>query len=173
MEGYLQSHRTGLNVLQFAGNKMYQFIKPAIAVIEVSPSYAKTKRRVAKSLKTYVASQGCGQVFCKGENVFVSDGLTYHPDICFVANDEEYKVTPNGIYGAPDVIIDLLFNDDEWDYLYREKDAFEKAGVKEYWLINPSSKKAQGYLLKDDKFETMGIFNEYIDIQLLNVRIAF
>lgn len=80
------------------------------------------------------------------------------PDICVVCDLE--KLDDAGCIGAPDLIIEIL-SDSTAKKDYNEKfNLYEENGVKEYWIANPASHTIEIFSLIDDKYESLGLFNE-------------
>ena len=80
------------------------------------------------------------------------------PDICVICDLE--KLDDKGCIGAPDLIIEIL-SDSTAKKDYNEKfNLYEENGVKEYWIVNPASHTIEIFSLMDDKYESLGLFNE-------------
>lgn len=88
------------------------------------------------------------------------------PDICIIC--DKSKLDDAGCLGAPDLIVEVL-SDSTAKKDYNEKfNLYEENGVKEYWIANPASKSIEIFTLKDEKYESLGIFNEsegYTDVE--------
>jgi Uma2 family endonuclease len=54
----------------------------------------------------------------------------------FVGNEHKDIVKEDAIYGVPDVVIELSWEDQKRDETIK-KDIYERAGVAEYFIINP------------------------------------
>jgi Uma2 family endonuclease len=82
------------------------------------------------------------------------DGPSREPDIFFLAHGNSAQQETNRILGAPDLAVEIVSPGstriDRVDK-YRE---YEKAGVKEYWLLypRPRHKRAIFYVLDDEGF---------------------
>ena len=94
----------------------------------------------------------------KGKNDVVS--TVVQPDICIICNED--KLDEQGCKGAPDMIVEIL-SPSTSKIDYNEKyNLYEENLVKEYWIVNPDSKSIEVFLLnKKEKYETVGIYNEY------------
>ena len=98
------------------------------------------------------------------------------PDV-FVVCDPD-KIKKDRIYGAPDLIIEVVSPSNEAHDYFRKYELYKKYGVREYWIVNPESGKIFAHTdgLKevaeysfDDKIK-VGIFDEedfYIDFKEL------
>ena len=70
------------------------------------------------------------------ENVFV-------PDFMVVCDPDKIKRT--GVYGAPDLVVEVLSRSTAKNDKTRKKDTYAKCGVKEYWLVSPDEKLVEVY----------------------------
>ena len=57
----------------------------------------------------------------------------------------EAIIQENGVHGAPDVVIEILFPDPIYYYHMKKRKIYEKYGVQEYWLIDPEDNEVIGY----------------------------
>jgi Uma2 family endonuclease len=56
------------------------------------------------------------------------------------------------IHGAPDLIVEVLSSDKKRDTV-KKKNLYERAGVKEYYIVDPANRKVQAYALKNSLYE--------------------
>jgi Uma2 family endonuclease len=73
------------------------------------------------------------------------------PDIMFVSKSKMSFVRPTYLEGAADLALEIVSPDSEsrdWRDKYLE---YESSGVREYWVIDPLSKRADGYTLSRSK----------------------
>jgi Uma2 family endonuclease len=66
-----------------------------------------------------------------------NENTVVQPDV-FVVCDPE-KITDDGIHGAPDFIVEVLSDSTAYKDLTVKKQAYERSGVREYWIINPDT----------------------------------
>jgi len=98
------------------------------------------------------------------------------PDI-FVVCDKEKKKR-RGCYGAPDLIVEILSPSSVKRDTKDKRKLYQRFGVKEYWIVDPSNKRIDVYKLKDngrydfpeiyagdDKIK-VGIFNDELEIDM-------
>jgi len=85
-----------------------------------------------KSCEAFVAPFDVRLFYEKDE----SDKTIVQPDI-FVVCDPEKTTGGHGVKGAPDFIIEILSEFNVGMDLIDKKFLYEKAGVKEYWIIAP------------------------------------
>jgi Uma2 family endonuclease len=74
-----------------------------------------------------------------------------NPDLLFVSKSRLKIIKPTFIDGPPDLIVEIVSPDSE-SRDWRDKFSnYESAGVREYWIIDPSSKRVEAYGLGRDK----------------------
>jgi Uma2 family endonuclease len=93
-----------------------------------------------------------GRVFVSPIDVYLNPKNAFQPDIIFVSNENNARIKEDGIYGPPDFVIEVLSPGTSKSDLTKKKPAYEKAGVKEYWMVDPKTKIAVGFHLVKNKY---------------------
>ncbi len=88
------------------------------------------------------------------------------PDVLFISKANMSIINQDGyIYGPPDLIVEVLSDDKKRDTVLK-KAIYEKAGVKEYFIVNPDDRKIVCYKLIDNEYKVVyedeGIFRSEI-----------
>lgn len=81
------------------------------------------------------------------------------PDLCVVCDPT--KIDERGCLGSPDWIIEILSHHTSSKDLREKFDVYEKAGVKEYWVVHPQEQTVLVYTL-DQSGKYKGILKPYI-----------
>ena len=110
---------------------------------------------LAGQFYNFIIESKSGQAFLAPIDVFFDERNAFQPDLAFVTNKNTSIVKHDGIHGAPDLIIEIISPGSKNIDLIKKKKVYEKAGVKEYWIINPTSKECTGFQLKKEKFEEL------------------
>lgn len=78
----------------------------------------------------------------------------YEPDICFFSNKKAKKIHANTLlYPAPDFVVEVLsLSTVKFDKEIKFND-YELHGIEEYWIIDPSKKEVEQYLLIRGKYQ--------------------
>jgi Uma2 family endonuclease len=97
----------------------------------------------------------------------------YQPDIVFVAKENGHLIKENGLYGAPDMVIEILSPSTEKYDKGPKKDIYEQYGVKEYWIVEPTDKSVTGYALQNNKLVTIATNTGMMQSLLLNHAFVF
>ena len=94
------------------------------------------------------------------------DKTVVQPDVYVVCDRD--KINKDRTVGAPDLIIEILSPNNWHMDMIRKKNKYEKAGVKEYWIINPVEKEIYVYNFKKSSDFTTYTFNDEIPVSIWN-----
>ena len=83
-----------------------------------------------------------------------SDDTVVQPDLIVVCDAE--KLGPEGCRGGPDLVVEILSPSNTAIEMNRKLKIYMKAGVREYWIIDPEQKCVVIYRFNGDR---NGIFN--------------
>ena len=80
------------------------------------------------------------------------------PDVAVVLKEHFDRITPAGIEGAPDLVVEIA-SPSTAIYDRREKlAAYQEAGVQEYWIADPASQTIEVLWLQNDLYVSQGVF---------------
>ncbi len=152
-------------------NLAYQYEYPEELIngeaVAMSPSPAHNHIWVANNLNfifgNYLRGKKC-RVYPDGFDVHLSKKDIFKPDMMVVCDRD--KIKPNGIYGAPDLVVEVLSRSTAHRDKGYKKDTYAKSGVREYWLVNVAEKSVEQYFLEDSSFELHDIYTVYPDYML-------
>jgi len=88
--------------------------------------------------------------FADGVDLYLSDKDHFIPDMMVVCERE--KIHYNAVYGAPSLVVEILSRSTAKRDREYKKNAYERAGVKEYWIVDPVSMSIEVYALTDGKY---------------------
>jgi Uma2 family endonuclease len=97
----------------------------------------------------------------------------YQPDIIFISNKKSEIIFENGIYGAPDVIVEILSPSNASFDLRQKKEVYEKRKVKEYWTVDPATKSVKGFVFSSKRFKILPETTGSITSKLLGKTFKF
>ena len=120
--------------------------------------------RLFKALDNFVLKENKGIVLLAPCDVIFSSINVMQPDILFISNQNLKILTEKNIQGAPDLLVEILspYTTDN-DCIYK-KMAYEKFGVKEYWIVDPVEKYIEIWTLKEKKFELFSTIQRHESI---------
>ncbi|GLC89056.1 Uma2 family endonuclease [Lysinibacillus piscis] len=110
---------------------------------------------LALLMGNYLKGKKC-RYFTDGVDVHFDEKNREIPDSMIVCNPNIMK--PNGIYGAPDLMVEVLSPSTARKDRGDKKELYEKHGVKEYWIIDPVAKSIEVYLLKEGKYNLDNVY---------------
>lgn len=104
---------------------------------------------------------------CQADGVVVVAPMDVHfdadnivqPDVIYISNANLSIIRGKQIHGTPDLLIEILSPSSGAHDKIRKKALFEKFGVGEYWIVDPSLKTVDRFVLDHRKlqlFETYG-----------------
>ena len=115
----------------------------------------------------YVRKNSLGTIRVAPYDIYLDKKNVFQPDIVFISNENLHNIKADGLHGAPDLVIEILSPSTAKYDLEDKKDVYERYGVKEYWIIDPSSKSVTGFTLKEKTFVSIEINKGIIKSLLL------
>ena len=85
------------------------------------------------------------------------DGSVVQPDIVVICNSE--IISGTGCTGAPDMVIEILSPSTASKDMIIKYNRYLRAGVREYWIVDPKTKSVRVCVLKDGKYDSI----DYLD----------
>lgn len=76
---------------------------------------------------------------------------TVQPDVMIVCDPS--KIERKGVRGAPDFVLEVTSPGHASHDHIRKRRRYEQAGVREYWIVQPTDRVLWAYLLQDGRFE--------------------
>ena len=135
-----------------------------------SPYHNNVMGRLYNSISTYLYHNKCGYAFTDNLDVHLPDGNLFKPDLIVVKKENAAIINwQRGIYGVPDMVVEVLSNSTRKNDLTVKKDVYEKNGVKEYWIVDPRAKTVDVYILRDGKYELDESYFKYTAEELENL----
>lgn len=87
----------------------------------------------------------------------LDESNSFQPDFVYIAESRK-DIIKDYIYGAPDIVFEILCPTNAYYDLRPKKDIYEKYGVKEYIVVDPFQENADLYALTDGKYS----LNQYV-----------
>lgn len=127
------------------------------------------------SLKKYLDQNNLGTVLIAPLDVYLDEtSNAVQPDIIVILENNMQIMNENGhIHGVPDLLVEVLSPENRDHDLIIKKDLYEKFEVKEYWAVDPETKLALGFNLKDGKYHQFSDKVGEIDSVLLEYKFTF
>jgi len=136
-------------------------------IVAMSPRPAANHNRVTGNIFgtfwTYLKGKPC-EPFDDGVDLFLSEKDHFIPDVMIVCDPD--KIKPDGVHGAPDLVVEVLSPSTAKNDKGYKKDAYASAGVKEYWIVDPANKFIEQYFPQDGQFALHDVYVIYPDYEL-------
>jgi len=122
-----------------------------------TPEHQLISKDLAYLFEHYLRGKKC-QLFLPVDTVlsYKKGKDTYFiPDLVIVC--DRNKLKRNGIFGAPDLVVEILSSSTSGRDRIEKRHHYEEAGIKEYWMVDPKRKSVEVALL-----DSNGKFNAKI-----------
>ncbi len=127
-------------------------------VLYMSPAPKYTHQRLlllfAKNISGHTEINQLGEVFIAPVDVYLEKLMSaVQPDLIYVSNQNTEIIGEDGYFhGAPDLIIEVLSSDKKRDTVTK-KSLYERAGVKEYFIVDPDNRHIQLFTLAGTNYQ--------------------
>ena len=109
--------------------------------------------RLYMFIGTYLDAKNLGYCFTDSADIHFPDGSLFSPDFSVVLKENKQIINWRGdIYGAPDMVVEVLSYSTRRKDITVKKDTYEASGVREYWIVDPWARIIDVYLLRDGKY---------------------
>jgi Uma2 family endonuclease len=128
---------------------------------------------LSRRMGVFIEKNQLGELRVAPSDVFLNETNVYQPDIYFISNENLTGFQEDGFHGTPDLIIEITSpGSEKLDRVDKLKN-YELCGVKEYWIVDPSNKKATGYKNVAGKFEPLAEQTDQLNSILLAAEFSF
>jgi Uma2 family endonuclease len=107
------------------------------------------------AIKSYIMANKLGKVIMSPVDVRLWEGNIRQPDIAFISNEHQSRITKQYL-GVPDLVIEVISEssiETDREDKYHE---YEKAGVQEYWIVDPLTQFIDIYTLEGGTYISYG-----------------
>ncbi|MDR0456732.1 MAG: Uma2 family endonuclease [Treponema sp.] len=166
------SHYTYANYLEWEGPQRYQLFGGE-AVMMASPSvvHQAILRELLTDFNNFLRNKPC-QVFAAPLDVRLfpkednSDDIVLQPDLLVVCDKD--KLGKGSVNGAPDLAIEIMSPSNSHRELFLKFQYYLEAGVREYWVIDPETKKVQVHVYENGHYiSTLYKENAHITVSVV------
>ena len=94
------------------------------------------------------------------------DRTMVQPDVLIVCDREKFQ--RGVVYGAPDLVVEILSKSTRKKDSYKKLEKYENAGVREYWLVDPEKKKVIVYDLEHGEYPVIYGFEDTVPVGIFD-----
>jgi Uma2 family endonuclease len=99
-----------------------------------------------------------GECFAGRVSVRLDDANYYQPDVLWVAKDSLCEITPDGLNGAPDLVVEVLSPGTAKVDRGLKFRRYQSSGVREYWMVEPDLHFMEVWWLVNGVFVQYGVY---------------
>ncbi len=152
----------------------YQLVEGEL-IMSPAPGFEhfRSSKRVFVRLYRLIEDAGKGEVIYAPVDLYLDKENAYQPDIMVVLKGSNARITNKGVYGAPDVVVEVLSPSTAYYDLRVKKKVYERAGVREYWIVDPMERSLEIYTNSEEGFKLTSravekgkVFSKVLDIDL-------
>jgi Uma2 family endonuclease len=111
-------------------------------------------------MRQYVIAHDLGRVFVSPFDVIFEKYNTAQPDVMFVSKARAEIVQERGIFGAPDVVVEVTSPSSTRRDWQEKADKYLRFGVQEYWLVNPTERSVEVRIWRADHWAVHSLARE-------------
>jgi Uma2 family endonuclease len=142
-----------------ADGECYEIVQ---GVLVMSPSPEFVHQRFVTRLTMYLGQtvilNRLGEVITSPFDVVLASQEVYQPDIVVVLNKHLERVQKQCVMGAPDLVVEVMSPSSKLYDRVNKHMVYEKAGIPEYWLVNPRTQTVELFVLESGKYRSQGAF---------------
>lgn len=106
-------------------------------------------------LRAFVGKHDLGVVRIAPLPVRLWPGKIREPDIFFLAKEHKDRISEE-VCGVPDLIVEVISPGTRRTDRVEKFAEYARAGVKEYWIVEPQEKIIEVYVLREDAYTLLG-----------------
>ena len=118
---------------------------------------------IATLFANFLKGKTCTPI-ADGMDLYLNEENHFVPDFMIVCDQK--KIRPDGVHGAPDLVVDVLSPSTMRNDKARKKDIYARCGVQEYWLVSPGEKSVEVYRADGSGFVLHDIYALHPDWEL-------
>jgi Uma2 family endonuclease len=125
----------------------------------ISPSPTTQHQQIISKLHfliySHILNNNLGEVVTSPMDVRLWKGNIRQPDIVFMSNEHRKRITKR-YFGVPDLVMEILSKGTAKVDKEEKFQEYERAGVLEYWIVDPFKKNITVYSLENGIYELFG-----------------
>lgn len=138
-------------------------------IFNMSPAPSRIHQQILRELSTafsvFLRGKECEVFFAPFDVRLLTENKqdieinnVVQPDLSVVCDQK--KLDDKGCNGAPDMIVEILSPSSVKLDRWKKYQLYEKAGVKEYWLVDPINESVEVHLLIGEYYKFQGVYTK-------------
>lgn len=134
----------------------YQLIEGELIMTPApNPRHQLISGNLFKRFSDFVDKNRLGIVLYSPIDIYLGEENAYQPDIVFISKERREIIKDDGIYGPPDLVIEILSPSSAYYDLKNKFKIYEEYGVQEYWIVDPEMNSIEIYLNEKGHFSSI------------------
>ncbi|TMC21662.1 MAG: Uma2 family endonuclease [Chloroflexi bacterium] len=160
LPGPEQGHWTSRDYMALPNDGIRYEVVDGVLFKSPSPNrwHQETVGELFSYLRNYLKYTGRGIAYLAPFDVELAPNVIVQPDVMVLLNASRDKIKENRIVGAPDLVVEVT-SPGTVGFDRREKqNAYARAGVQEYWIVDPIARTVEVLTLVNNRYRPVGIF---------------
>ena len=124
--------------------------------------HQRVSRHIQFQLYEQIERVGKGEVFNAPTAVQLSEFDIVEPDLLVVLIEHVGRLQERKVAGPPDLVVEVLSPSTRRVDRGVKLALFQRAGVGEYWIVDPVAREVEQYLRQGDALQSAGVFTEEV-----------
>ncbi|MBR1397452.1 MAG: Uma2 family endonuclease [Selenomonadaceae bacterium] len=150
MDNAAFAYKEERNNYEVINGEVYMMAKPSTKHMMIS-------NNISTTFSNYLKGKRCVPFY--ETDTFFDDENNFVPDVMIVCDPE--IIEDDGIHGVPDLVVEILSPSTARRDKNEKFFAYEKYGVKEYWIVSPEAKSVDVYHNINGKFVLDNVYSIY------------
>ena len=132
----------------------YQLIEGELIVTPSATfSHQDIVYELAGLLRAFLRKHRLGEAVGAPMDVFLDNDNAFQPDVLFIRTERLNIIKRGRVYGAPDIVMEVLSPSNAYYDLNEKKSVYERNGVREYWIVDSVDKSIDILANRESGFE--------------------
>ncbi|GAC1354105.1 MAG: Uma2 family endonuclease [Ktedonobacteraceae bacterium] len=125
-----------------------------------TPSHQQVAGRIYRYFATHIEDTGLGRVFFAPLDIELAPKTVVQPDVFVLLKTGSAKITAKRVQGVPDLVVEVSSPGTVGHDRSVKQKAYERAGVREYWFVDPLAHTIEMLVLEGKYYISLGVFSE-------------
>jgi len=134
-----------------------------VAMAPAGTNHTTVAGNIFAIFRNYLKGKPC-KPFSDGSMVYLTEDDHFVPDMMVVC--DRSKIKGNGVYGAPDLVVEVLSPGTAKNDRQHKKDVYARCGVREYWIVDTANRSVEVYLPSEGQLILHDVYTVYRDWEL-------
>lgn len=147
-----QGHWSELEYLSLNGNRLVEFSHGWIEVLTMpTMAHQLMVLFLYEALKAFVTPARLGRALVAPMRVRLWPGKIREPDVIFMLSEHTDRMK-NEVWEGADLVMEIVSDDDRRRDLETKRFEYARAGIPEYWIVDPQSQQITVLRLEGDRY---------------------